>query len=654
MRLGVKLALLLACASAAPLALATVVTLPSGRRELRAQLDQIHAQAAKALADQVQRALLDKLDALTLATRSLRLANFDQEAREQALLLIYRQTKGADIVGLFDATGDPIVSPVRFERLAPEMQADHETIDLQALSAYAANVPLRETLKARDPTLGPPFVLRGPNGKPVPRLVLALPVEGPKGARWVLAVELSLRSLADQFEKLRLGGATAFLVDGGGRAILHPDAEIELSRADLSQHPLLAGEGGEQWLGASADVPVAGWRVVVQQDAIEALGPIRRLARDAAFWIGIALFAAFALGLTTVRSVTKPVEALRAAAEAVAGGKLDTEVVVGGRDELAQLGQAFNEMIRGLRERARLEATLAISTTLELKEVLERLLDGLSRVVPYQRAAVLLRRGDRYRVAAQRGYPDREHAGVLEQVQPGSTVERALHVEAPAIGQNGSALVVPLLARGEVVGLVALEGKAYDSERARLALSFTQPAVIAVENARLFDEVQRLATLDGLTGTYNRRHFMELAQLQYESARRFAQPLTALMIDVDRFKQVNDTRGHAVGDQVLRVVAERVRRVLRAIDILGRTGGEEFAVLLPGTTREAASLIIAERVRRAVAEEPIPTDAGPVSVTISVGVASAGTGREDLQALLKAADAALYEAKQGGRNRVAC
>jgi diguanylate cyclase (GGDEF)-like protein len=654
MRLGAKLALLLACASAALLALATVVTLPAGRRELRAQLDQIHAQAASALADQVQRALLDKLDALTLATRSLRLATFDQEAREQALLLIYRQTKGADVVGLFDANGDPVVSPVRFERLAPETQADHEAIDASALSAYAANVPLRETLKTRDLTFGPPYVLRAANGKPIPRLVLALPVDGPKGARWVLAVELSLRSLADRFEKLSLGGATAFLVDATGRAVLHPNPELELSRADLSRHPLLSGSGGSEWLGASADVPIAGWRVVVQQNPNEALRTIRRLARDAGFWIFLALVAALALGLTTVRSVTKPVEGLRAAAAAVAGGKLDTEVVVKGHDELAQLGNAFNEMIRGLRERARLEATLAISTTLELKEVLERLLDGLSRVVPYDRAAVLLRRADKYRVAAQRGYPDREHAGVLEQILPGSTVDRALHVEAPAIGQNGSALVVPLLARGEVVGLVALEGTGFDSERARLALSFTQPAVIAVENARLFDEVQRLATLDGLTATYNRRHFMELAQLQYESARRFAQPLTALMIDVDRFKEVNDTHGHMVGDQVLRSVAERVRRVLRAIDILGRTGGEEFAVLLPGTTREAASLIIAERVRRAVAEEPVATDSGAVTVTISVGVASAGPGREDLHTLLKAADAALYEAKQAGRNRVAC
>src|SRR5207302_1280079 len=408
--------------------------------------------------------------------------------------------------------------------------------------------------------------------------------------------------------------------------------------------------------GASADVPVSGWRVVVQEDADAALGPIRRLARGAAFWIGIALIAALVLAVTTVRQVTRPVERLRAAAAAVAGGQLETEVAVRGQDELAQLAHAFNEMVRGLRERVRLEATLAISSTLELKEVLDRLLEGLSSLLHYQRAAVLMKRGDRYRVAAQRGYPEAEHAGVLEQVLPGGPVERALETEAPALGWGGSALVVPLVSRGEVVGLVALESNktgAYDDEKARLAMSFTQPAVIAVENARLFDEVQRLATLDGLTGTHNRRHFMELAQLQFESARRFAQPLTAIMIDVDRFKEVNDTFGHAVGDDVLRTVAERVRRTLRAVDILGRTGGEEFAVLLPGTVRDSASAVLAERIRRAVGDEPVPTPAGPVRVTISLGVASAGPDCSDLAALLRAADSALYDAKESGRNRVA-
>ena len=138
MRLGVKLALLLSCASAAPLALATVVTLPSGSRQMRAQVGRLHAQAAAALADQVQRVLLDKLDALTLATRSLRLADLDQEARQQALLLIYQQTKGADIVGLFDDKGDPVVTPVRFSQVVPEAQPDHEEIDQAALNAYDA------------------------------------------------------------------------------------------------------------------------------------------------------------------------------------------------------------------------------------------------------------------------------------------------------------------------------------------------------------------------------------------------------------------------------------------------------------------------------------------------------------------------------------
>jgi diguanylate cyclase (GGDEF)-like protein len=656
MRLGVKLALLLSCASAAPLALATVVTLPSGSRQMRSQVGRLHAQAAAALADQVQRVLLDKLDALTLATRSLRLADLDQEARQQALLLIYQQTKGADVVGLFDDKGDPVVTPVRFSQVVPEAQQDHEEIDQAALNAYAAAVPLRETLRSKGLTLGPPYVLPGRGGAPVARLVLALPVHGPRGARWVLAVELSLRSLQERFEKLRPTEGSAFLVDSAYRAVIHPDPNVAFSRADLSTHPLLSGADQEDVLGASADVPVSGWRVVVQEDADAALGPIRRLARHAAFWIGLALAAAAILAVTTVRSVTTPVERLRAAAAAVAAGQLETEVEVRGHDELAQLAEAFNEMVRGLRERVRLEATLAISSTLELKEVLQRLLDGLSRLVPYQRAAVLMKRGDRYRVAAQRGYPEAEHAGVLEQVLPGGPVERALKAEQPALGWGGSALVIPLTSRGEVVGLVALESNktgAYDDEKAHLAMRFTQPAVIAVENARLFDEVQRLATLDGLTGTHNRRHFMELAQLQYESARRFAQPLTAIMIDVDRFKEVNDTFGHAVGDQVLRTVADRVRRTLRAVDILGRTGGEEFAVLLPGTVRDSASTVLAERIRRAVGDEPILTDAGPVRVTISLGVASAGPECPDLAALLRAADDALYEAKESGRNRVA-
>ncbi|MFL5446452.1 MAG: hypothetical protein ACJ78W_18185, partial [Myxococcales bacterium] len=142
MRLGLKLALLLACASAAPLTLATVFTLPSGQRELRAQLDEANSIAAKQLAGEVQRALLDKLDSLALATGSLRLGDLDAEARKRALLLMYQQTKGADVVGLFDEKGDSVADPVRFAQLRPGGPRDHEDVSAEGLAAYAANVPL--------------------------------------------------------------------------------------------------------------------------------------------------------------------------------------------------------------------------------------------------------------------------------------------------------------------------------------------------------------------------------------------------------------------------------------------------------------------------------------------------------------------------------
>jgi len=232
-------------------------------------------------------------------------------------------------------------------------------------------------------------------------------------------------------------------------------------------------------------------------------------------------------------------------------------------------------------------------------------------------------------------------------------VAKTLQSHQPSLNDGRQMMALPLIQRGIAIGVVCLESQVpYTDAEVRLALSLTQPAAMAVENARLFDEVQRLATLDGLTNTYNRRHFMELAHLAFETARRFGQPLTALMLDVDHFKAINDEFGHHVGDQVLRTLADRCRTALRTIDVLGRYGGEEFAILLPGTTRRNAAKILAERIRHRVAEDPVQTDAGPVRVTVSVGVAAMEAGTRNPEELFKRADAALYDAKQAGRNRV--
>ncbi len=652
MRLPVKLSLLLAAATAFPLLLATAVTFPRGTDAVRSQLDQLYAQRARALAEEVHRTLVDKLDSLTLAASTLRLGQLDPEAREQALLLIYKETRGADVVGLFDAAAEEVSPAVRFATLTGDLSAEHEPVDDQSLALYAAKVPLQAALQA-GLAVGPSYILPDAKGQGMPRLVLGVGVAGPKGQKWVLAVELSLRRLAESFERASPGGSgAAFLVDQDGRVVLHPDRQLVLSQANLSDHPLVRGTPSEEWLGASATVPLLGWKAVVQEPAQEALQPLRSLVRDAVLWLCLGLLVAVLLGFTSVRTVTRPLDRLREAALAVTGGALETTVDVPGQDEMAQLATAFNAMTRGLRERESMKLKLELSETLELDQVLDRLLDSMARAIPFDQAAALIKTRDGMDLVVSRG--PRGRAESRQMLMGSAQVDLAISSHEPATSGTGQLAAVPLLSRGQVIGVLCLESRdGYDEPTTRLAFSLAQPAAMAVENARLFEEVQRLATLDGLTNTFNRRHFMELAQTQLEAARRFSLPLSALMIDVDHFKSVNDRYGHAIGDRVLRGVADRCRSALRSIDVLGRYGGEEFVILLPGTPRGSASTILAERIRRAVAEEPIHTDAGPVHVTVSLGVAESTADTQDLAALLKRADAALYEAKQTGRNRVA-
>lgn len=175
---------------------------------------------------------------------------------------------------------------------------------------------------------------------------------------------------------------------------------------------------------------------------------------------------------------------------------------------------------------------------------------------------------------------------------------------------------------------------------------------LAKKNAeleRLYAEVQNLSITDPLTGLYNRRGFFEAGRREVERARRYGHTLSAIIFDLDHFKQVNDTYGHATGDRVLEAVTARCEDALREVDIFGRYGGEEFAVLLPETPLEDAKGV-AERLRHTAAR-PIETEEGALTVTISLGVAATRGDTADVQELLLRADRALYEAKNAGRNR---
>jgi two-component system, cell cycle response regulator len=166
-------------------------------------------------------------------------------------------------------------------------------------------------------------------------------------------------------------------------------------------------------------------------------------------------------------------------------------------------------------------------------------------------------------------------------------------------------------------------------------------------------ELERLSISDGLTGLFNHRHVQHLLEEEFERAVRTRGRLTVAMLDLDRFKAVNDTFGHQAGDRILQELAELLRREAREVDKLGRYGGEEFILLLPDTGIEDAAVLL-ERVRRSVARFPFPVGTDePHRMTVSAGIASfpyPGVG--DAQALLGFADQALYAAKDAGRNRV--
>lgn len=172
------------------------------------------------------------------------------------------------------------------------------------------------------------------------------------------------------------------------------------------------------------------------------------------------------------------------------------------------------------------------------------------------------------------------------------------------------------------------------------------------ERKSLEEAVARQAQIDYLTGAFNRGHFMERAELELGRAVRYGNELSIFMMDIDFFKQINDRHGHKVGDSVLKKLAEVCQVTLRANDIFGRLGGEEFAVLLPETDKTSA-VEVAERLREAIAHAKVPLEGGlPVQFTVSIGVTSMSPMDGSMDELLHIADTALYDAKNSGRNKV--
>jgi diguanylate cyclase (GGDEF)-like protein len=322
----------------------------------------------------------------------------------------------------------------------------------------------------------------------------------------------------------------------------------------------------------------------------------------------------------------------------------------------AQLELAV-QVAREQRDTAELlrSAMYELTSATDPGQVLKQLLTVMIRTLPADRGCLLYQDGaDRTSLGWGTVRPQAADLTTLT-AYPTPAHGDSAHTPAPVaavLGDAGSWLAVPLATHrhgnGALIAGSSASGRFTQAHEDLVAALASQGAA-AYDRARLFARVHELATIDALTGVPNRRHFTELATEQMEAARRHRRRLVAMMIDIDHFKQVNDTYGHATGDDVIRTVALTLRNHVRHPDLIGRYGGEEFAVLQTWTGGDP--VLAGERLRAATAAQAVPTAAGPIQVTVSIGTAVL-TSDDDLETLLDRADSALYAAKQAGRNQV--
>ena len=284
-----------------------------------------------------------------------------------------------------------------------------------------------------------------------------------------------------------------------------------------------------------------------------------------------------------------------------------------------------------------------IETQYELNYIVPLIGEMLDRFISDHLIYVFLKQDGEFKLVWPKACKDERIYEVLRELTPETEY---------ILTNNDKIGAFPLTSEGEITGCIVARSTLDKLSKRDISYleQLTRQSAITINRANTYSKVLQYATLDALTNLNNRRQFETRLKQEIAITKRQNNPLCAMMIDIDFFKKVNDTYGHASGDEVLRTVASVIKAQLRESDIPARYGGEEFAVLLPYTHIDEAK-IVGERLRKAVEETTVQLDDLTINVTISMGLAEF-TQEETGEELFARADKALYEAKDGGRNRV--
>ncbi|HLH21681.1 MAG TPA: diguanylate cyclase [Chloroflexota bacterium] len=546
-----------------------------------------------------------------------------------------------------------------------------------------------------EPYLGIPLLTRGTRQQIV---TYAVPIRDAGGSvRGVLVGGVKLGDLAKAMFDIEAGiGTRTSLHDRreGGIIIAHVDpARIltPISGRNEAVRRELAGERGtletanstgQMTLSAFAPVPNLPWAVLIQYPTEVAFASVDGLVRHVLIALLLAVVLATAVGAALAVQITRPVRRLHDAAIQIAAGDLTRRVNVTGRDEIGALGRAFDQMAEALLLQTRQiqagaqqletlnqlgEWLQACTTVDEAHAVIARLVGEL---FPGMAGSVGVISASRNLVevvatwgpvpAGEEGIFAPDECWALRRGQP-HVVEDAHHdLVCPHLQRAAPAasVCIPLVAHGETTGLLHLARAAgrdaapSTASMQRLATQVAEQLALALSNLALRERLRNQSIRDPLTGLFNRRYLEETLERELARAERSHHPMGVIMIDVDHFKQFNDSFGHNAGDALLREFGGLLRKHVRGSDIACRYGGEEFAVILPDATLED-TVRRAEELRAAMAHLQVADqDQALGQITISAGVAALPQHGADGPRLLRAADRALYAAKSAGRNRV--